>query len=54
MQLALLQAALTAELMESGGITEIPKEANAENVRFYQANKAEIMTLEALGGREEQ
>jgi hypothetical protein len=52
MQLALLQAAFTAELMASGGITEIPKEANAENVRFYQANKAEIATLTGFADRE--
>lgn len=54
MQLALFQAALTAELMASGGITEIPKEANAENVRFYQANKAEIEALKALGSQEKE
>jgi hypothetical protein len=54
MQLAFFQAALTAELMASGGITEIPKEANAENVRFYQANKAELATLKGLGDQEKQ
>jgi hypothetical protein len=54
MQLALFQAALTAELMASGGVTEIPKEANSENVRFYQANKAEIEALKALGSQEKE
>ena len=54
MQLAFLQAALTAELMESGAVREIPKEANAENVRFYQANKAEIMAMKGLGDQERQ
>jgi hypothetical protein len=53
LQLAFFQAALTAELLESGTIKEIPKEANTENVRFYQANKAEIATLTALAEREE-
>jgi len=53
LQLAFFQAALTAELLESGTIKEIPKEANTENVRFYQAHKAEIATLTALAEREE-
>jgi len=53
LQLAFFQAALTAELLESGTIKEIPKEANTENVRFYRANKAEIATLTALAEREE-
>ena len=48
MQLALIQAALAAELLASGSIKEIPKDANADNVRLYQANKAEIATLTAL------
>jgi len=54
LELAFFQAALTAELLESGTIKEIPKEANTENVRFYQAHKAEIATLTALAEREEQ
>jgi hypothetical protein len=53
-QLAFFQAALTAELLESGTIKEIPKEANTENVRFYRANKAEIATLTALGEQEKE
>jgi hypothetical protein len=52
LQLAFFQAALTAELLESGTIKEIPKESNTENVRFYQAHKAEIATLTALGDQE--
>jgi len=48
MQLAFIQAALAAELLESGSIKEIPKDTNADNVRLYQANKAEIATLTAL------
>jgi hypothetical protein len=54
LQLAFFQAALTAELLESGTIKEIPKEANTENVRFYRANKAEIATLTALAEREKE
>jgi hypothetical protein len=54
LQLAFFQAALTAEMLESGTIKEIPKEANTENVRFYRANKAEIATLTALAGEERQ
>jgi len=54
LQLAFFQAALTAELLESGTIKEIPKEANTENVRFYQAHKAEIATLTALAEREQE
>jgi hypothetical protein len=48
MQLALVQALLAAELMADGTLKEIPKDVNAENVRFCQANKAEIATLMAL------
>ena len=48
MQLALIQAALAAELLASGSIKEIPTDANADNVRLYQANKTEIATLTAL------
>jgi hypothetical protein len=47
MQFALFQAGLTAELLDQGAIKEIPKEANAANVKFYQANKAAIA---AMGG----
>ena len=53
-QLAFFQAALTAEMLESGAIKEIPKEANTENVRFYRANKTEIATLTALGEQEKE
>jgi len=52
-QLAFFQAALTVGLLESGTIKEIPKESNTENVKFFQANKAAIATLTALGEREE-
>ena len=52
-QLALFQAALAAGLLESGTVKEIPKEVNAENVKFFQANKAAIAALKALGEREE-
>ena len=53
LQLAFFQAALTVGLLESGTIKEIPKESNTENVKFFQANKAAIATLTALGEREE-
>jgi hypothetical protein len=53
MMMAFFQAALAAELMESGGVTEVPEGVSAENVRFYRANKAEIATLKGLA-REEQ
>ena len=52
-QLAVFQAALAAGLLESGTVKEIPKEVNAENVKFFQANKAAIAALKALGEREE-
>lgn len=52
LQLAFFQAALTAGMLESGAISEIPKEVNADNVRFVQANKGELATLTALGGRD--
>jgi hypothetical protein len=48
MQFALLQAGFTASMLESGTIKQIPKEANAANVRFYQANKAELQGLAGL------
>jgi hypothetical protein len=48
MQFALLQAGFTASMLESGTIKEIPKEANAANVRFYQANKTELEGLAGL------
>jgi hypothetical protein len=53
MQLALIQASLAAELLASGSITEIPKDTNADNVRLYQANRAEIATLTAIVRGEE-
>jgi hypothetical protein len=53
LQLAFFQAAFTAGMLESGTITEIPKEVNADNVRFIQANKAEIATLTALGDQDD-
>jgi hypothetical protein len=54
LQLAFFQAALTVGLLESGTIKEIPKESNTENVRFLQANRAEIETLTALGDQEKE
>ena len=53
MQLALIQAAFTAEMLETGAIKEMPKDVSAENVKFCQAHKAEIMALTALQEREE-
>lgn len=53
MQIALLQAVLVAGLLESGTLKEIPKDTNAENVRFYQANRAAIDAMTALGKQEE-
>ena len=49
MQLAFIQAAFTVGLLESGTIKEIPKDVNRENVKFLQANRAEIKALTALG-----
>lgn len=54
LQLAFLQAALAVGLLESGTIKEIPKESNTENVRFLQANRAEIETLKGLGEQEKE
>jgi hypothetical protein len=51
---AFVQVAFAVGLLESGTIKEIPKEVNAENVKFYQANKAEIATLTALRNQEDQ
>ncbi|MDH4131074.1 MAG: hypothetical protein OEW17_04975 [Gemmatimonadota bacterium] len=49
MQLAFLQVAFAMAFYESETIKEIPKDVNPENVKFYQANKAELATLTALG-----
>ncbi len=51
MQLAFFQAGFAASMLESGTIKEIPKEVNADNVKFLQANKAEITKLTALADR---
>ncbi len=48
MMLALFQAGFTAEMLESGTIKQIPKTANADNVKFYQVNKAELQSLQGL------
>jgi len=48
MQFALLQAGFAASMLESGTIKEIPKDVNAGNVRFYQANQAELQGLAGL------
>jgi hypothetical protein len=53
MQLALIQAAFTAEMLETGAIKEMPEDVSAENVKFCQVHKAEIMALTALQEREE-
>jgi hypothetical protein len=54
LQLAFFQAAFTVGMLESGTIKEIPKEANSENVKFFQANRAEIAALTALGDQEKE
>lgn len=53
MQIALLQAVLVAGLLESGDLKEIPKDTNAENVRFVQANRAAINAMTLLRERED-
>jgi hypothetical protein len=54
MSLALFQAAFTVGLLDSGTITSVPKDASAENVKFYQANRAEIEALEGLAREAEE
>jgi hypothetical protein len=54
MQFALFQAGFAAEMLESGTIKELPKQVSAENVRFYQAHKAEIEGLRALARKDDQ
>jgi hypothetical protein len=54
MSLALFQAAFTVGLLDSGTITSVPKDASAENVTFYQANRAEIEALEGLAREAEE
>ena len=49
MQLAFIQVAFAVGLLESGTIKEMPKDVNPENVKFLQANRAEIKALTALG-----
>jgi hypothetical protein len=53
MQLAFFQVAFTVGLLESGTIKEIPKTVNPDNVKFLQANRAEIKALTALGEQDE-
>jgi hypothetical protein len=53
MQLAFFQVAFAVGLLESGTIKEIPKEMNPDNIRFLQANRAEIKALTALGKQDE-
>ena len=48
MMLALFQAGFTAGMLESGTIKQIPKTVNADNVKFFQANKAELESLQGL------
>jgi len=54
MQLSLVQTLITASMLEAGTIKEIPNGVNAENVRFYQANKPAIEALTALMNQERQ
>ena len=54
LQLAFFQAAFAVGMLESGVIKKIPKEANTENVRFFQANRAAIAALTALGDQEKE
>lgn len=54
LQLAFFQAAFAVGMLESGVIKEIPKEANTENVKFIQANRAAIAALTALGDQEKE
>jgi hypothetical protein len=35
-------------MLESGAIKQIPRTVNAENVKFYQVNKAELESLKGL------
>jgi hypothetical protein len=51
MSLALFQAAFTVGMLDTGTITSIPKEINTDNVKFYQANRAEIEALTALANQ---
>jgi hypothetical protein len=48
MQFALFGAGFAATMLESGTIKEIPKDVNAANVKFYQANKAELEAMTGL------
>jgi hypothetical protein len=53
MQLAFFQVAFAVGLLESGTIKEIPKDVNPDNVKFLQANRAEIKALTALGQQDD-
>jgi hypothetical protein len=53
MQLAFIQAAFAAAMLESQASTQVPDGVNAGNVKFVQANKAEIATLTALQQQEQ-
>ena len=48
MMVALFQAGFTAGMLESGAIKQIPKTVNPDNVKFYQANKAELESMAGL------
>jgi hypothetical protein len=52
MQLALFQAGFAASMLESGTIKEIPKDVNAANVKFYQANKAALQAMSGLAAED--
>jgi len=54
MQFALFGAGFAASMLESGTIKEIPKDVNAANVKFYQANKAELEAMAGLNKDEEE
>lgn len=53
LQLAMFQAGFAQSLLEAGTIKELPKDVNAENVRFWQTHKAEIEALTALSDQRE-
>lgn len=48
MLLALFEAGFAAEMLESGAIKQIPNTVNPDNVKFYQANKADLQSLQGL------
>ena len=45
--LAFFQSSMLYSMQKSGAISEIPKTANADNLKFVEANQAQITTLMA-------